>query len=77
VAAVAEILRLGVREGRIRADVRTEILASVLLGMLWAWSRDVEDSESPLRMETLVDLFRRGAEPKLRHSSEHKPRAKG
>jgi AcrR family transcriptional regulator len=62
VAAVADIIRRGVAEGQIRRDVPPEALASFLLGMLRTRARDLEDAPRPVRrLETLMDLFCRGA----------------
>jgi len=74
VSAVAEILRKGVREGRIRNDVRAEILASLLLGMLRTRARELMDvpaSSRPLKL--VVSLFYEGAG----HRAKRAPAAKG
>jgi TetR/AcrR family fatty acid metabolism transcriptional regulator len=61
-AAVADILRKGVAEGEIRADVPCEVLATFLLGMLRTRGRNLADAPPAARSdELLVDLFWRGA----------------
>jgi TetR/AcrR family transcriptional regulator len=62
VAAVAQIIGRGIREGEIRDDVPAEILASFLLGMLRTRARDlagVPDRSRPPQL--VVDLFCGGA----------------
>ncbi len=62
VAAVAAILRKGVREGQVRTDVPPELLANFLLGMLRTRGRDLADAPPRLRRdELIVDLFIHGA----------------
>ena len=62
IAAVADILREGVAEGEIRADVPCEVLATFLLGMLRTRGRNLADAPPALRSdELLLDLFCRGA----------------
>jgi len=61
-AAVADIIRTGVEEGAIRTDVSPEVLATFLLGMLRTRARELEGAPaSARRLETVVDLFCRGA----------------
>jgi AcrR family transcriptional regulator len=61
-SAVAGIVRKGVREGKIRADVPVEILASFLLGMLRTRARELADvPESSRSLDLVVDLFCQGA----------------
>ncbi len=68
VAAVAAILRKGVEEGELRADVPTDVLANFLLGMLRTRARDLADAPARLRRdELIVDLFCRGAGRGARH----------
>jgi len=63
--AMAGVVRQGVREGVVRRDVSAQTLASLLLGMLWVWSRDaVEISGSNHGPELIVEIFSRGAAPK-------------
>lgn len=63
-AAVAEILRAGSREGVVRSDVPAEVQASFLLSMLRTRGRELSDAPRDHRsVETLVDLFCRGACP--------------
>jgi len=63
VAAVAEILRGGIQEGRVRDDIPPEILADFLLGLLRTRTRDLRDAPAALRRhEVVLDLFFRGAE---------------
>jgi len=62
VSAVAEILRQGVRGGKVRHDVRPDILAAFLLGMLRARARDMTDvPERERSLKRVVDLFLAGA----------------
>jgi len=62
VAAVAEILRQGVRDGKVRRDVRPDVLAAFLLGMLRARARDMTDvPERERSLKRVVDLFLAGA----------------
>ena len=62
VSAVAEILRQGVRGGKVRHDVRPDILAAFLLGMLRARARDMTDvPERERNLKKVVDLFLAGA----------------
>lgn len=62
VAALAEIVGKGVREGAIRSDIRPDVLANLLLGMLRTRARDLEDvPERARRIELIVDLFCHGA----------------
>ena len=62
VAAVAAILRRGVREGEVRSDVPPQVLANFLLGLLRTRGRDLADAPPRLRRdEFIVDLFTRGA----------------
>lgn len=62
VSAVAEILRQGVRDGKVRRDVRPDILAAFLLGMLRARARDTTDvPERERSLKRVVDLFLAGA----------------
>jgi AcrR family transcriptional regulator len=62
VAAVGQILRAGIREGEVRSDVPTEVLANLLLGMLRTRARDLAHlPEAMRRDEVIVDLFCHGA----------------
>lgn len=62
VAAVAEIIRKGVREGKVRNDIPAEVLANFFLGMLRTRARDLANPpEVTPPNELLVDLFCRGA----------------
>lgn len=62
VAALAEIIRKGVREGKVRTDIPPEVLANFFLGMLRTRARDLTNApEAMQRHELLVDLFCRGA----------------
>ena len=62
VAAVAAIVRKGVEEGMVRADVSCEVLAQFLLGMLRTRGRALGDAPPAMRRDALiVDLFRHGA----------------
>lgn len=62
VAAVAEIIRKGVAEKKVRTDIPAEVLATFLLGMLRTRARDLPNNpEAMQRHELLVDLFCRGA----------------
>jgi AcrR family transcriptional regulator len=62
--AMAGILLRGVREGLIRRDVQAQTLASLLLGMLWVWSRDMAELSGPHGLEMVVEVFSRGSAPK-------------
>ena len=62
VDAVADILRVGVREGAIRSDILPEVLANFLLGMLRTRARDLREyPESARQHECVVEVFCRGA----------------
>ena len=62
VAALAEIIRKGVREGKVRNDIPAEVLATFFLGMLRTRARDLANAPEVMpRNELLVDLFCRGA----------------
>ena len=64
VAAVAEIIQKGVREGKVRNDIPPEVLANFFLGMLRTRARDLANAPAVTpRNELLVDLFCRGASP--------------
>ena len=61
-SAVADILRRGMEEGRVRRDVPAEVLASVLLGMLRTHARDLAETLGDGRsLGTVVELFLNGA----------------
>jgi AcrR family transcriptional regulator len=61
VAALAEIIRKGVREGKVRNDIPAEVLATFFLGMLRTRARDLANAPEVMpRNELLVDLFCRG-----------------
>ena len=62
VAAVAEIMRKGIGEGKVRNDIPAEVLANFFLGMLRTRARDLSRTPAAVqRHELLVDLFCRGA----------------
>jgi len=62
VAAVADIIRKGVSEGKVRTDIPAEVLANFFLGMLRTRARDLANTQGVMqRHELLVDLFCRGA----------------
>lgn len=62
VSAVAEILRKGMVEGKVRRDIPPEMLAQFLLGMLRTRARDLEDAPEDRRpIELVISLFCRGA----------------
>lgn len=64
VAAVADIIHKGVREGKVRNDIPAEVLANFFLGMLRTRARDLANApEVWPPNELLVDLFCRGASP--------------
>ncbi len=64
VSAVAHIIRKGVREGKIRRDVRADTLSSFLLGMLRTRARDLDHvPESSRPLELVVKVFCEGAGP--------------
>jgi hypothetical protein len=73
VAAVAEIIRKGVREGKVRNDIPAEVLANFFLGMLRTRARDLDNApEVKPRNELLVDLFCRGTSPHEENREYHK-----
>ena len=73
VAAVAEIIRKGVREGKVRNDIPAEVLANFFLGMLRTRARDLANAPEMMpRNELLVDLFCRGASPHEENRKYHK-----
>ena len=62
VEALAEIVRKGVAERKVRADVPAEVLAEFLLGMLRTRTYKLEDAPEATRGYGLVtDLFYNGA----------------
>ena len=62
VEALAGIVRKGVAEKKVRADVPAEVLAEFLLGMLRTRTRRLENAPEAVRGYALVtDLFRNGA----------------
>ncbi|MCY2930394.1 MAG: TetR/AcrR family transcriptional regulator [Planctomycetota bacterium] len=62
VAAVADILREGVAQKAIRADIPPDVLANFLLGLLRTRERDLADTPAALRKyQVVVDMFCRGA----------------
>jgi AcrR family transcriptional regulator len=76
VAALAVIIQEGVAEGQVRPDVRCDVLANYLLGMLRTRARDLEDAPEPMRRhELLVDLFLGGA-GRRRVPERHNPQGK-
>jgi hypothetical protein len=60
VSAVGGIVAGGVQEGAVRSDFAPEVLATFLLGMLRARSRDLEEAER-ISHDAVVDLFLTGA----------------
>ncbi|MCK4276677.1 MAG: TetR/AcrR family transcriptional regulator [Phycisphaerae bacterium] len=75
-AAVAEILRRGIGEGRMRMDVSVEILAGYLLGMLRAHGRDrCNQDESTDSFRQVVEVFLNGAGPSDKTASVNWSRA--
>jgi len=61
-SAVADILRRGVEEGAVRADVSPEVLGSILLSMLRAHARDLAATLGESRgLRAVVDVFLHGA----------------
>ncbi len=73
VAAVAEIMRKGIGEGKVRNDIPAEVLANFFLGMLRTRARDLANApEVTPRDELLVDLFCRGASPHEDNREYHK-----
>ena len=71
VAAVAEILDKGRREGKVRSDIAPEVLAHFLLGMLRTLGRNLSDVRNGSWHEWVVDLFLAGA------ATTRKPAARG
>lgn len=68
--ALAQILKEGVAEKKIRTDVPPDILAKFLLGMLRTRARDLTDAPKAMQgFELVLDLFYRGASPSRR--SDH------
>ena len=66
VSAVGQIIQKGVREGRVRSDVPTEVLAGFLLGMLRTRARTLTDVPVEARpVGLVVDLFCHGAGQKV------------
>ena len=62
VAAVTAIMRKGIDEGKIRSDIRPEVLADFFLGMLRTQIRDLADAPKAMRRHgVIVDLFCNGA----------------
>jgi hypothetical protein len=66
VQVVADILRKGVAEGKIRGDVEPETLAEFLLGMVRTREMRLQNAaESTRRFEMVTDLFCNGAGTRL------------
>jgi AcrR family transcriptional regulator len=64
VHALAVILDKGIAEGLIRSDVRSDVLANFLLGLLRTRSRDLGDVPPENKsLELVVQIFRNGARP--------------
>ncbi|MFW6107410.1 MAG: TetR/AcrR family transcriptional regulator [bacterium] len=64
VSAVAAILRKGVEEGHVRADIPCEVLAHFLLGMLRTRGRQLAEAPAAMRSDAMiVDLFCHGVAP--------------
>lgn len=64
VEAVAAIVRRGVAEGFVRADVPAEILANYLLGILRTRARDLVDADAAGRsFDIALELFLGGVRP--------------
>ena len=62
VEIVADILRKGVAEGKVRSDIEPEALAEFLLGMVRTRELRLQNvSESMRRFEMVTDLFCNGA----------------
>jgi AcrR family transcriptional regulator len=62
VAAVAEILDKGVADGLVRGDIRPDVLASLLLGMLRTRTRELsEPGARHCSLEKMVEIFCAGA----------------
>jgi len=63
VGVVADVLRQGARDGKIRDDIQPRVLVHFLLSMLkttvWVLADNPEEEE--FRIEMLIDLFCRGA----------------
>jgi TetR/AcrR family fatty acid metabolism transcriptional regulator len=69
VGAVAEVIRSGVTEEQVRADVPPEVLANFLLGLLRARARGLPDGpEDWRRLELVVEFFCHGADVPVAHS---------
>jgi AcrR family transcriptional regulator len=61
-SALAGILSKGIKEGTIRGDIPTEVLAGILLGMLRTHARDLAETIGESRsLQIVVDLFLQGA----------------
>jgi AcrR family transcriptional regulator len=73
VAAVATILKQGMKDGRVRQRPPAEIMATYLLGMLRTRARDLGlASEEHRGLEPLIALFLNGAgEPTARDALSH------
>jgi hypothetical protein len=66
VQVVADILRKGVAEGKVRSDIEPETLAEFLLGMVRTRELRLRNvPESMRRFEMVTDLFRNGAASKM------------
>ena len=61
VQALAAVIRQGMDEGAVRADLPADTLAAFLLGMLRTRARETELADEPLGIDVTVDLFLRGA----------------
>ena len=62
VQVVADILRKGVADGKVRGDIEPEALAEFLLGMIRTRELRLQNvPESMRRFEMVADLFRNGA----------------
>ena len=75
VQVVAEILRKGIAEGKVRGDVEPEMLAEFLLGMVRTGNLRLQNvPESVRRFEMVTDLFCNGARKRLPISQGAQPR---
>ncbi|MCX7703118.1 MAG: TetR/AcrR family transcriptional regulator [Planctomycetota bacterium] len=58
---VAGVIRKGIEEGDVRRDIKAEVLAAFLLGMLWTRDHDLGNAPKAMKKDkVIVELFYRG-----------------
>jgi len=69
--ALVEIIRKGITEENIRADIPPDVLAKFLLGMLRTRARDLADAPKAMQQfELVLNLFFFGASPRKKNDKK-------